>query len=190
MTEPQSRCAWADRSEWERQYHDTEWGVPEHDDQRLFEFLLLEGAQAGLSWVTVLRKREAYRAAFDGFDPSRVAGYGDEKMAALLQNPGLIRNRLKLASAVNNARAFLEVQESFGSFDQYLWRYVEGIPINNVWPNPSELPARSPISDRLSKDLKALGFTFVGSVICYSYMQAVGMVNDHLAGCFRIGQSN
>lgn len=190
MGEELSRCAWAERTELERQYHDTEWGMPEHDDRRLFEFLLLEGAQAGLSWVTVLRKREAYRAAFDGFDPMRVAGYGPEKMTDLMQNPGLIRNRLKLTSAVNNARAFLAVQEQFGSFDQYLWRFVEGQPVNNVWPRLADLPPRSPISDQLSKELKQLGFTFVGSVICYSYMQAVGMVNDHISGCFRIDQSS
>jgi len=186
MNQGRSRCAWAERSELEQQYHDTEWGVPEHNDQRLFEFLLLEGAQAGLSWVTVLRKREAYRAAFDGFNPLRIAGYGVEKMADLMQNPGLIRNRLKLTSAVNNAQAFLNVQEQFGSFDQYLWRFVEGQPISNVWPELADLPPRTPISDRLSKDLKYRGFTFVGPVICYSYMQAVGMVNDHIAGCFRI----
>ena len=190
MSQPRSRCAWAERTELERQYHDSEWGVPEHDDRRLFEFLLLEGAQAGLSWVTVLRKREAYRAAFDGFDPVRVAGYGAEKMADLMQNPGLIRNRLKLTSSVNNARAFLAVQEQFGSFDQYLWRFVEGRPISNVWPGLADLPPRSPISDRLSNDLKRRGFTFVGPVICYSYMQAVGMVNDHIAGCFRIDESD
>jgi DNA-3-methyladenine glycosylase I len=190
MSEERSRCAWAARSELERQYHDTEWGVPQHDDQRLFEFLLLEGAQAGLSWVTVLRKREAYRAAFDGFDPVRVAAYGAEKMADLMQNPGLIRNRLKLTSSVNNARAFLAVQEQFGSFGQYLWRFVEGRPISNVWPGLADLPPRSPISDRLSNDLKRRGFTFVGPVICYSYMQAVGMVNDHIAGCFRIDESD
>ncbi|MEY2681375.1 MAG: hypothetical protein RL661_1606 [Pseudomonadota bacterium] len=189
MSQPRSRCAWAERTELERQYHDSEWGVPEHDDRRLFEFLLLEGAQAGLSWVTVLRKREAYRVAFDGFDPARVASYGTEKMAELMQTSGLIRNRLKLKSAVNNARAFLAVQEQFGSFDQYLWRFVEGRSINNVWPDLAALPPRSAISDRLSKDLKRLGFTFVGPVICYSYMQAVGLVNDHIVGCFRVDQS-
>jgi len=184
------RCPWCGHDPLYSAYHDTEWGVPQYDDQRLFEFLLLEGAQAGLSWVTVLRKREAYRAAFDGFDPVRVAAYGAEKMADLMQNPGLIRNRLKLTSSVNNARAFRAVQEQFGSFDQYLWRFVEGRPISNVWPGLADLPPRSPISDRLSNDLKRRGFTFVGPVICYSYMQAVGMVNDHIAGCFRIDESD
>ncbi len=189
VSEVRSRCAWAERTELERQYHDAEWGVPEHDDRRLFEFLLLEGAQAGLSWVTVLRKREAYRIAFDGFDPARVARYEEEKVADLMRNPGLIRNQLKVASAVNNARAFERVRDRFGSFDSFLWRFVDGCPTNNVWPTLADLPPRSPTSDRLSKELKALGFTFVGSVICYSYMQAVGMVNDHIEGCFRISPS-
>lgn len=189
MSDDRIRCPWAERSELERQYHDTEWGVPEHDDRRLFEFLLLEGAQAGLSWVTVLRKREAYRAAFDGFDPERIAGYGEEKCAALMANPGLIRNRLKIASAVTNAQAFRRVQAEFGSFDGYLWRFVDGQAINQIWPSLAELPPRTPLSDRLGKDLKKRGFRFVGSVICYSYMQAVGMVNDHVAGCYRVEQS-
>jgi DNA-3-methyladenine glycosylase I len=189
MSDDRTRCAWAERTELERQYHDTEWGVPEHDDRRLFEFLLLEGAQAGLSWVTVLRKREAYRAAFDGFDPERIARYGTEKIAALMANPGLIRNRLKIASAVTNAQAFRRVQAEFGSFDGYLWRFVDGQAIKQVWSSMAEMPPRTPLSDWLSKDLKKRGFRFVGSVICYSYMQAVGMVNDHIAGCYRVEQS-
>ncbi len=186
MSKPLPRCAWAERTELERRYHDTEWGVPEHDDRRLFEFLLLEGAQAGLSWVTVLRKREAYREAFAEFDPEQVACFDEARMENLLGNAGLIRNRLKIRSAVNNARAFLRVQEVFGSFDEYLWRFVDGCPVTQVWQTLGDLPPKSPISDRLSRDLKGRGFTFVGSVICYSYMQAVGMVNDHIAGCFRV----
>jgi DNA-3-methyladenine glycosylase I len=189
MSDDRTRCAWAERTELERQYHDTEWGIPEHDDRRLFEFLLLEGAQAGLSWVTVLRKREAYRAAFDGFDPERIARYGTEKIAALMANPDLIRNRLKIASAVTNAQAFRRVQAEFGSFDGYLWRFFDGQAIKQVWPSMAEMPPRTPLSDWLSKDLKKRGFRFVGSVICYSYMQAVGMVNDHIAGCYRVEQS-
>jgi DNA-3-methyladenine glycosylase I len=188
MSAALSRCAWAERTVLERIYHDTEWGVPEHDDRRLFEFLLLEGAQAGLSWVTVLRKRESYREAFAGFDPVQVAGFDEAMIESLLCNAGLIRNRLKIRSAVSNARAFLDIQQAFGSFDEYLWRFVDGCPVTQVWPTLGDLPPRSPVSDRLSRDLKRRGFTFVGSVICYSYMQAVGMVNDHIAGCFRLEQ--
>ena len=188
MSAALSRCAWAERTELERRYHDTEWGVPEHDDRRLFEFLLLEGAQAGLSWVTVLRKREAYREAFAGFDPDQVARFDEAMIESLLGNPGLIRNRLKIRSAVNNARAFLNIQQAFGSFDEFLWRFVDGRSVTQVWSTLGDLPPRSPVSDRLSRDLKRRGFTFVGSVICYSYMQAVGMVNDHIAGCFRLEQ--
>ncbi len=181
-----NRCPWAERSALERQYHDTEWGIPQHDDRRLFEFLLLEGAQAGLSWVTVLRKRDAYRAAFEQFDPLRVADFDAARIASLLANPGLIRNRLKMTSAVRNARAFLEVQAAFGSFDAYLWRFVDGQPIAQVWPGMADLPSRSPLSDQLSRDLKQRGFSFVGSVICYSYLQATGLIDDHITGCFRV----
>lgn len=166
-------------------YHDLEWGVPQHEDRVLFEFLVLEGAQAGLSWETILRKREGYRAVFDGFDPRIVAGYGLAKMGALLQNPGIVRNRLKLASAVSNAKAFLAVQAEFGSFDAYCWGIVEGKPIRGSWRTAGEIPATTPVSDRLSKDLSKRGFRFVGSTICYAFMQAVGMVNDHVKDCFR-----
>lgn len=184
-TEPLSRCPWANRSELEQHYHDQEWGIPLHDDQRLFEFLILEGAQAGLSWVTILRKREAYRAAFDQFDPIRVSEYGEADMADLLANPALVRNRLKMKSAVQNARAFRQIQEIWGSFDAYLWQFVDFQPRINVWPDQADMPASTPESDRLSKDLKSRGFSFVGSIICYSFMQAVGMVSDHTADCFR-----
>jgi DNA-3-methyladenine glycosylase I len=166
-------------------YHDKEWGVPVHDDRALFEFLILEGAQAGLSWHTVLKKREHYRVAFDQFDPKRVARYTPAKIKKLLANPGLIRNRLKIASAVRNARAFLAVQEEFGSFDRYIWRFVEGRPIINHPRSMKDVPARTPVSDAMSKDLKQRGFNFIGSTICYAFMQATGMVNDHLVHCFR-----
>jgi DNA-3-methyladenine glycosylase I len=166
-------------------YHDDEWGVPVHDDRRLFEFLILEGAQAGLSWDTILKKRENYRTAFDGFDPERVARYDRRNVERLLKNPGLVRNRLKIASAVQNARALLKVQEELGSFDHYLWQFVEGKPRVNAWKQPRQVPASTPQSDALSKDLRKRGFNFVGSTICYAFMQAVGMVNDHLVGCFR-----
>ena len=186
MTHQRMRCAWAERSELERDYHDNEWGIPQHDDRRLFEFLLLESAQAGLSWVTILRKRAAYRIAFDDFDPVRIASYDEDRLETLMQNPGIIRNRLKIRSAIQNARAFLRVQAEFGSFDTYLWRFVEGIPVTQVWPTMADLPPRSTVSDQLSRDLKTRGFGFVGSVICYSYMQAVGLINDHIAGCYRL----
>ena len=186
MAASRIRCPWAERTEIERDYHDNEWGVPQHGDRRLFEFLLLEGAQAGLSWVTILRKRAAYRAAFDDFDPARIASYDEDRLETLMQNPGIIRNRLKIRSAIRNARAFLRVQAEFGSFDAYLWRFVEHVPVTQVWPTMADLPPRSPLSDRLSRDLKARGFGFVGSVICYSYMQAVGFINDHIAGCYRL----
>lgn len=179
------RCAWAERSPLEQSYHDHEWGLPQHDDRRLFEFLILEGAQAGLSWSTLLRKRDAYRAAFDHFDPERVARYDAAKQAALLADAGIVRNRLKIGSAIGNARAFLAVQESFGSFDAYLWRFVGGTPRRNAWQTPADIPARTPEADALSKDLKKRGFRFVGPTICYAYMQAVGMVNDHTVDCFR-----
>ena len=166
-------------------YHDEEWGVPVHDDNKLFEFLILEGAQAGLSWETILNKRENYRAAFDGFDARRVAGYDGRKMAQLLRNPGIVRNRLKIASAVQNARALLRVQDEYGSFDQYVWQFVGGKPRVNLRNARNPVPARTEESDAMSKDLKKRGFNFVGSTICYAFMQAVGMVDDHAAECFR-----
>lgn len=166
-------------------YHDQEWGVPVHDDRRLFEFLVLEGAQAGLAWITILRKREGYRRAFEGFDPARVAAYGEADVARLLADPGIVRNRAKIASAVRNARAFLAVQAEFGSFDGFMWDFVDGEPIVNAWTTLAEIPARTEVSDRLSKALKQRGFNFVGSTICYAHMQAVGMVNDHLLSCHR-----
>uniref|UniRef100_S0DDA6 Putative methyladenine glycosylase n=2 Tax=termite gut metagenome TaxID=433724 RepID=S0DDA6_9ZZZZ len=165
------------------QYHDQEWGRPVHNDQKLFEMLTLEGAQAGLSWLTVLKKRDAYRQAFDGFYPARVARYDDAKIAALLANEGIIRNRLKINAAVTNARLFLQLQQQYGSFDAFLWRYVNGRPVVGRWQRPEDIPITTPVSDQISKDLKKLGFKFVGSTIIYSFMQAVGMVNDHLAGC-------
>jgi DNA-3-methyladenine glycosylase I len=180
----QERCAWA-KAEPEISYHDAEWGVPVHDDRLLFEFLILEGAQAGLSWSTILRKRDNYRNAFDDFDPDKVARYGDAKVARLLQNPGIVRNRLKIASAVTNARAFLAAQEEFGTFDAYIWRFVGGAPRQNRWHLTAQVPARTAESDVMSKDLLKRGFRFVGSTICYAFMQATGMVNDHLIGCFR-----
>lgn len=179
-----NRCSWA-KSPRDIAYHDAEWGVPLHDEHALFEFLVLEGAQAGLSWATILNKRQRYREVFDRFDPSRVACYDDEKVAALLADPGIVRNRLKVAAAINNARQFLKVQEEFGSFDAYLWRFVDGAPIVNHWRSMSEVPASTSLSDALSKDLNKRGFKFVGSTICYAFMQAVGMVNDHTVDCFR-----
>jgi DNA-3-methyladenine glycosylase I len=184
MSKNTSRCPWP-TDELYVAYHDTEWGVPLHDDRALFEFLVLEGAQAGLSWHIVLKKRENYRAAFDQFDPEKVARYTAARINKLLANPGLIRNRLKIASAVRNARAFLAVQEEFGSFDRYIWRFVDGRPIINHPRSMKEIPARTRESDAMSKDLKQRGFNFVGSTICYAHMQATGMVNDHLVHCFR-----
>jgi DNA-3-methyladenine glycosylase I len=178
------RCPWA-KGEQYVAYHDEEWGVPVHDDRLLFEFLILEGAQAGLSWETILKKRANYREAFDGFDPEAVARYPKRREEALLQNPGIVRNRLKVASAVINAKAFLDVQEEFGAFDAYVWRFVGGRPIQNRRRSMSDVPARTEESDALSKDLKRRGFKFVGTTICYAFMQAVGMVNDHLTKCFR-----
>lgn len=188
-TEPTSlvRCSWA-RNPLAIRYHDEEWGVPQHDDRRLFEFLILEGAQAGLSWDTILRKRENYRAAFDRFDPRRVARYDRRKLQSLLRDDGIIRNRLKIASAVQNAKAFLRVQDEFGSFDRYIWQFVGGKPKVNAWNSTKKVPARTAESDAMSKDLKKRGFSFVGSTICYAFMQAVGMVNDHLVECFRYSQ--
>ena len=185
MTAP-VRCEWAARSsDLDIEYHDKEWGVPVHDDRRLFEFLLLEGAQAGLSWSTILKKREGYRLAFRDFDPVQVAAFGEAEQQALLANPGIVRNRLKVASATTNARAFLDVQSGFGSFDAYLWRFVDGRPIHNAWRAKSEVPASTPVSDALSKDLAKRGFRFVGTTIIYAFMQATGMVNDHTVDCFR-----
>ncbi|MGA8622887.1 MAG: DNA-3-methyladenine glycosylase I [Candidatus Sulfotelmatobacter sp.] len=181
---PLIRCDWA-RSELAIRYHDEEWGVPVHDDAILFEFLILEGAQAGLSWQTILNKRENYRAAFDGFDTRKVASYDRRKIAQLLKNPGIVRNRLKVASAVRNARALLQVQEEYGSFDGYVWQFVDGRPLVDSWKKRSQLPARTRESDAMSKALKKRGFNFVGSTICYAFMQAVGMVNDHAVRCFR-----
>jgi DNA-3-methyladenine glycosylase I len=169
-------------------YHDREWGVPCHDERALFELLILEGAQAGLSWSTILNKREAYRLAFDGFDPAKVARYRESRVSKLLADPGVVRNRLKISAAVTNARAFLAVQKEFGSFDAYLWRFVGGRPIQNAWRASAEVPARTAESDALSKDLLARGFRFVGSTICYAFMQSAGLVNDHLVDCFRYGE--
>jgi len=179
------RCDWSGTDPLYVKYHDREWGVPVHDDRRLFEMLMLEGAQAGLSWLTILKKREAFREAFDRFDPSRVAKYDGRKIRELLRNPGIIRNRLKIQAAVQNAKAFLEVVDEFGSFDRYIWRFVGGKPIHNRQARLKDIPARTGESDALSKDLKKRGFKFVGSTICYAFMQAVGMVNDHVVECFR-----
>jgi DNA-3-methyladenine glycosylase I len=178
------RCAWAS-NELSIRYHDEEWGVPVHDDRTLFEFLILEGAQAGLSWNMILNKRENYRKTFDGFDPARVARYDRRKIERLLRDPGIVRNKLKIASAVGNAKAFLQVQKEFGSFDVYIWQFVGGKPRVNSPKTMQQVPARTPESDAMSKDLKKRGFTFVGSTICYAFMQAVGMVNDHVVSCFR-----
>lgn len=180
-----TRCAWCSDDPLYVSYHDTEWGVPLHDDRRLFEFLVLEGAQAGLSWLTVLKKRENYRKAFENFEIARVARYGHQDIDRLLLDPGIIRNRLKIASAIQNAQGVLAIQEEYGTFDAYLWGYVNGSPIQNSWTSMADLPSKSAESDQMSKDLKKRGFNFVGSTICYSLMQAVGMVNDHLVDCFR-----
>jgi DNA-3-methyladenine glycosylase I len=182
------RCAWAGNDALYQRYHDTEWGVPLHDDQRLFEFLILEGAQAGLSWITILRKRENYRAAFDDFDAMSIARYDANKIESLLQNEGIVRNRLKLEAAVNNARKFLEVQDEFASFDKFIWQFVDGKIKQNNWRSLADIPASTPESDAMSKELKRRGFKFVGSTICYAHMQATGMVNDHTTNCFRHGE--
>ena len=181
------RCRWA-ANDWNIPYHDQEWGVPVHDDRLLFEFLILEGAQAGLSWDTILRKRARYRQVFDNFDPQRVARYDARKVRALLGDPGIVRNRVKIAAAIDNARAFLEVQREFGSFDAYVWRFVGGKPKRNAWSSHKKIPVKTRESDAMSKDLKKRGFRFVGSTICYAFMQATGMVNDHLTSCFRHGR--
>jgi len=183
-----NRCSWCLSGELYRRYHDEEWGVPVHDESRHLEFLVLEGAQAGLSWLTVLKKREAYRQAYDNFDPALVAKYDDERIEELLGNPGIIRNRLKIASSVNNAKRFIEVQEEYGSFNAYLWNFVEWKPVVNSWKTLEEIPATTELSDRISKDLKKRGFKFVGSTIIYSHLQAAGLVNDHLVDCFRYAE--
>ncbi len=179
------RCSWAGDDPLYVAYHDDEWGVPVHDDRTLFEFLILEGAQAGLSWITILKKRENYREAFDGFDPQRIARYRQARVEKLLGNAGIVRNRLKVQSAVTNAKVFLAVQEEFGSFDRFIWQFVGGEPKVNAWRTMPEVPASTPESDAMSKEVKRRGFKFVGSTICYAYMQAVGMVNDHTIDCFR-----
>jgi DNA-3-methyladenine glycosylase I len=179
-----TRCNWAKTPIYET-YHDTEWGVPVHDDRLLFEFLILEGAQAGLSWITILKKRDAYRRAFHNFDAAKVAAYTAKDTARLLADAGIVRNRLKIASAIENAKAFLRVQSEFSTFDNYIWRFVDGVPLQNRRQSLKDVPAATPISDAMSKDLKQRGFKFVGTTICYAHMQATGMVNDHLLSCFR-----
>lgn len=183
-----TRCGWAGMDERMVAYHDVEWGVPVHNDQKLFEFLILEGAQAGLSWQTILNRRETYRAAFDNFDPEKMAKYGEKDVARLLADPGIIRNRLKVRAAIQNAQAFLQVQQEFGSFDAYIWQFVGDTPINHKLSSMKVVPASTPESDAMSKNLKKRGFSFVGSTICYAFMQATGMVNDHLTSCFRHDQ--
>jgi DNA-3-methyladenine glycosylase I len=184
------RCPWAGTDPLYQEYHDTEWGIPVHDDRRLFEMLILEGAQAGLSWITILRKRENYRRAFDNFDAKKIAQYDPKKVRSLLANEGIVRNKLKVAAAVKNARAFLNVRDEFGSFDKYVWQFVGGEPKRNVRTSMKDLPAKTAESDAMSDDLKRRGFTFVGSTICYAFMQAVGMVDDHLVDCFRSRRSS
>lgn len=178
-------CTWAQSHELNHHYHDTEWGVPLHDDRMLFEFLMLEGAQAGLSWLTILKKRENYRKAFDGFDAEKMARYSEKKLEKLMEDEGIIRNRLKIASAVLNAKAYLAVQKEYGSFDKYIWQFVGGKPVVNGWTSMSQVPAKTSQSDAMSKDLLKRGFKFVGSTICYAFMQATGMVNDHTVDCWR-----
>ncbi len=180
-----TRCRWAGDLQIYQDYHDLEWGLPEHRDQKLFEMINLEGAQAGLSWITILKKRENYRRAFDQFDAQRISRYSERKIASLLQDPGIVRNRLKVNAVVSNARAYLAIQEELGSFDEYIWSFVDGKTIVNRWKTLAEVPAKTAKSDAMSKDLKKRGFKFVGSTICYAFMQAVGMVNDHTIDCFR-----
>jgi DNA-3-methyladenine glycosylase I len=182
-----TRCTWCGEDPLYVRYHDDEWGIPVHDDRTLFEFLILEGAQAGLSWITILRKREGYRKVFSGFDPEKVARFRPAKIERLLQNPSIVRNRAKVEASVNNARCFLAVREEFETFAAYQWRFVDGKPIQNRHRSMADIPASTPVSDRMSKDLRTRGFKFVGSTICYAHMQAVGMVNDHVVGCFRHG---
>jgi DNA-3-methyladenine glycosylase I len=188
MAETPKRCAWPGDDPLYLKYHDEQWGVPVHDDRMLFEMLLLEGAQAGLSWITILRKREAYRSAFAGFDPEAISRFGETEVAALLENPGIVRNRLKIRAAIGNAAAFLRVKEEVGSFDRFIWQFVGGVPTQNRRRRTGEVPARTAESDAMSKELGRRGFKFVGTTICYAYMQAVGMVNDHLVSCFRHGE--
>ena len=185
-----TRCAWAGDDPLYIDYHDNEWGRPVHNDGKLFEMLILEGMQAGLSWITILRKREAYRKALDDFDIDKILLYDDAKIEELMQNAGIIRNRLKIGSVITNARAFRQIQEEFGSFDAFLWRYVDGKPVQNHWPAIADVPATTELSDTISKELKRRGFKFVGSTIVYAYMQAVGLVNDHTADCFVRGENN
>ena len=182
------RCEWCGSEPLYVSYHDDEWGVPVHDDRRLFEMLILEGAQAGLSWLTILKKREQYRRAFHGFEVERVAAYSENDVQRLLADSGIVRNRLKIEAAVRNAQRVMEIREAFGSFDSFIWRYVDHTPQQNAWTSMAELPARTELSDRLSRDLKKRGFNFVGSTICYAFMQAVGLVNDHTVACFRYEQ--
>ena len=184
MPDENERCGWA-KNDLSIAYHDAEWGAPLHDDRRLFEFLILEAAQAGLSWDTILRKRENYRQAFDNFDAEKIARYDETKLNELLLNEGIVRNRLKIASAVSNAQSYLKIKDEFDSFDSYIWSFVDGKPIRNAWKNLSEVPAKTSVSDQMSKDLKGRGFNFVGSTIMYAFMQACGLVNDHLVSCFR-----
>lgn len=179
------RCEWANKGELERSYHDNEWGVPIHDDRALFEFLILEGAQAGLSWSTILRKREAYRNAFDNFDARKISKYSEAHISRLLANHELVRNRQKINATITNARAFVHVQGEFGSFDRYIWQFVGGRPVQNSWKKMADIPSSSPESEAMSKDLKKRGFRFTGPTICYAFMQAVGIVNDHVTDCFR-----
>ena len=185
MKGKQQRCGWSTSDPLYVAYHDREWGVPVHDDRRLFEMLILEGAQAGLSWITVLKKRENYRKAFDNFDAKKIACYNTTKIRQLLKNEGIIRNKMKIKAAISNAKAFLEVRSEFGTFDKYIWQFVEGTPIKNRWKSLKEIPAMTSESEAMSNDLKKRGFHFVGSTICYAFMQAVGMVNDHIVQCFR-----
>jgi len=182
------RCEWANKTEFERLYHDNEWGVPIHDDRTLFEFLILEGAQAGLSWSTILQKREGYRKAFHNFDALRISQYSDADVSRLLANPEIIRNRLKIKAAIGNAKAFLRVQKEFGSFDRYIWQFVNGKPLQNTWKRLADIPSSSGESTAMSKELQKRGFKFVGTTICYAFMQAVGLVNDHVISCFRYEQ--
>ncbi|MGI6049948.1 MAG: DNA-3-methyladenine glycosylase I [Acetivibrionales bacterium] len=180
-----NRCPWCGTDELYIKYHDLEWGVPVHDDKKHFEFLVLESAQAGLSWITILRKRENYRAAYDGFDPNKVAQYDEKKICELLQNEGIVRNRRKITASINNARCFLEIQKEWGNFDKYIWNFVDGTSVKGRWTDLSQVPTTSQLSDRVSKDLKSRGFTFLGSTIIYSYLQATGIIDDHLTTCFK-----
>ncbi len=185
LPKKRDRCPWGEANEWYVPYHDTEWGAPVHDDLRHFEFLVLEAAQAGLNWLSILKKRDGYRAAYRGFDPARVARFGARDVERLLGDAGIVRNRLKVASSINNAKRFLELQKEFGSFDAWLWKWTGGKPLVNRWEKQTDVPPRTELSDAVSKDLKVRGFTFVGSTIIYSHLQAVGVVNDHLVSCFR-----